>query len=476
MKNILKLLLVTYALVCATAVSAQPAKPKTPVKAKPAAAAKMDYEKLKKDIRSLYLQEKHAEVIKKATVYLLKFPKDTAVSMQKAISHISLKQYPNGFNIIKQFYSHPDTAAKYLAYISFSVPEADLLSSGLACADESIKVLPTAPYGYFAKGGIYSDKGDHEKALPLMLKMKDALRNDEEQMQFGQFYAKELAFNKQPDQAVAAIDVLSKKFPQDKEIMYSYASIYRINKNYDQAVKQYDVILKQDPDNTEVMMQKAVTIALSGKTNEACAAAESLIAKDDSYAFMRFRYKCPAYFAVPEINGFKKATWAVNANGEDYEFTVSNIKGTADTDFEFDWAMTTGAGMDGHISITKDAMEKALAQNNYFGPTLKNATLTDKTTVWVSKAVINGLITNGTARMDVGNGEEVFTVVPDKTERWDEEAFEEKIQFKGEEKYLNTLHVKNEDGSRKLWILNTAANPMIIKMDIGFTISLKSVE
>jgi hypothetical protein len=80
--------------------------------------------------------------------------------------------------------------------------------------------------------------------------------------------------------------------------------------------------------------------------------------------------------------------------------------------------------------------------------------------------------------MDVGmgKGEELFTVVPDGIELRDDETFEEKISIKTVSKYLNTLHVKNEDGSRQLWILNDAANPMIIKMDIGFSIVLKSVE
>jgi hypothetical protein len=123
-------------------------------------------------------------------------------------------------------------------------------------------------------------------------------------------------------------------------------------------------------------------------------------------------------------------------------------------------------------------MEKAVAQNNYFGPSLKNATLTDKTTVWVSKTVMSELQKEGKATMDVGmgKGEELFTVVPDGIELRDDETFEEKISIKTVSKYLNTLHVKNEDGSRQLWILNDAANPMIIKMDIGFSIVLKSVE
>lgn len=456
-------------------VIAQPAKVKPAVK--PAAQVKkIDYAKLKEEIRSLYRAEKHKEAIAKATQYLLKFPKDTQVNFQKAISHVSLKQYQMGFDMIKKFYNNPDTAAKYIAFMGFSVPEDDLLTSGIVCADEAIKTMPTAPYGYFVKAGVYSDRGDHEKALPIMEQMNAATRDDTEKIMFGHFYAKELAFAKQHAKALIAINDLYVKYPKTAEIINSYAVIYRLNESYDKAAEKYDELVQLYPDDLDYQSQKISTLAQGGKTTEACAAAELLIAKDDSYDFMRFRYKCPAYFAAPAITTIKTATWAVNSNGSDYDFTVSNLKGDTNSDFEFNWSMTSGTDMNGHIKLTRAAMEKAIAQNNYFGASLKNATLTDKTSVWVSKAVINDLIKNNKSKMDVGNGEEEFTLVPDIQNDRDPDGFADKIMVNGNEKFLNALHVQNADGSRQLWILNDANNPMIVKMDIGFKITLKSIE
>ncbi|MGC4101278.1 hypothetical protein [Ferruginibacter sp.] len=176
------------------------------------------------------------------------------------------------------------------------------------------------------------------------------------------------------------------------------------------------------------------------------------------------------------IADFKKATWQVNNNGDVYDFIVSNPKGSTTTDFEFDWAMTTGTDMNGHIKLTKAAMATAMAQNNYFGPRLKNATLTDKTTVWVSQQVYTDLAKKGKATMDVGNGAEEFTVVTDKEGEAEKESFKDAIKVKGVEKTVTTLHVKNADGSRQLWILNNQQNPVIIKMDLGWSITLKTVE
>ncbi len=176
------------------------------------------------------------------------------------------------------------------------------------------------------------------------------------------------------------------------------------------------------------------------------------------------------------IADFKTATWEVNNDGSVYSFIVSNPMGTVTSDFEFDWSMTTGTDMNGHIKITRDAMKSAAAQNNYFGPRLKNATLTDKTTIWISQQVFTELTKKGNAIMDVGNGPEVFTAVMDKNGDAEKESFKDIIQVKGSEKTVTTIHVKNREGSRQLWILNNAQNPLIIKMDLGWTIVLKSVE
>ncbi len=143
---------------------------------------------------------------------------------------------------------------------------------------------------------------------------------------------------------------------------------------------------------------------------------------------------------------------------------------------EFDWSMTSGQDMNGHITLTKEAISKAIIQNNRFGPDLKNAIFNDKTTVWVSSAVINDLLTTGKAKMDAGYGEEIFDLVASNEEGRDNDAFEDKVQVNGVAKYLNTLHVKNGDASHQLWILNDPKNPLIVKMLFGWGITLKSIE
>ena len=325
MNKLIKLTMVCCCMLFSAMVLAQPSKSKTAKPATPV-AKKVDYPKMKEDIRGLYRDDKYTEVITKATQYLAKFPKDTQVTMQKAVCHILLKQYPVGFGTVKKFFPNVDTAAKYIAIMSFSVPQKDWLTTGMACADEAVKIAPASPYGYFVKGGIYSDLGEHEKALPFMEQMNKYVRDDNEKTLMASFYAKELAFNKQKDKAVTAIDELYKKYPYDEDIINTYAAIYRINETYDKAVEKYDELIKMAPDNIDYHLRKAATLSSAGKTAETCTEVELMIAKDASYDFLRFRYKCPAYFASPAFGDIKSAVWAVKA-GNSYNFSVSNIKG-----------------------------------------------------------------------------------------------------------------------------------------------------
>lgn len=469
----------TGCLLIAFAAMAQPAKNK-PVKpvAKPAPAVKkIDYAKLKTDIRSLYRSEDYKAVIPKAAQYLAQNPKDTQVTMQKAVSHVILKQYDAGFSMVKNFFTPADTAAKYLAIMAFQMPDSLLTSTGLLCAEEAVKILPNGPWGYFAKAGIYSDKQDHDKALPVMEEMNKRLRNDAEEKLLAPFYAKELAMSGQYDKALASIDPLYKKYPGDFDIMDVYAYVYRRSKNYDKAVEKYDEMMKLFPDNINIGLAKARMLFDAGNTAACCAATESVIAADSMYSFLRYRYKCPAYFATPAINGIKSATWAVDFSGNNYDFSVSNIKGNTDEGMEFDWSMNSGDDMNGHITLTKEAMAGAVAQNNRFSASMKNIVLKDQTTVWVSKGVMEALLSKGAAKMDAGYGEEEYKVVPNNAEQgWDNEALEDKIVVKGEPKYLSTIHVQNSDGTHQMWILNDVKNPLIIKMQFDWGIQLKTID
>ncbi len=464
---------------------AQPAKPKTakPVAkaavkpaAKPTVVKKPDFKKMKEEINQHFYDGEYSKLIPKAVVYLKQNPNDTIIVVRKAISHIALKQNEEGFGQVEAFFKPVDSASKFLSVIALNFPNDASGEHGLACADEAIRFAPANPWGYFAQGAIEQDLGNDEKALAAAEKMYGLLKLEDDYVYLGALYPEVLSGNKQYDKAIQVLDELNKKYPKQEQILQTYTRVYYQSQQYEKAIKWLDEIIKLLPEETKYVHRKILVKSEMGKTAEACTEAEALIAKDDTYDFLRYRCKCPDYFARPSIAGFKTATWKVEYAGSSYDFIISNPTGSTASDFEFDWSMTSSEGNNGHIKITKDAMATAALQNNRFGPSLKNAVFTDKTTVWVSQAVINDLINKRKAKMDTGEGEEEFTVVESTADNWDKNDFDSKVKIKGEEKYLNTLHVKNSDGSHQLWILNDPANPLIVKMELGWSIVLDSIE
>lgn len=158
-------------------------------------------------------------------------------------------------------------------------------------------------------------------------------------------------------------------------------------------------------------------------------------------------------------------TYAVTANGNNYNFiiTIKNWEG----DRVFDYEMTAPVSQTGNVTITSAALAGASGQNNKFaGGTIS---LNDKTTVWISKMVFDGLKKDFQARISC-DGESPVTLLNN---------YEDicAVKVDGKELRLNIIYAEEQSGKPyKYWILNDAANPLIIKMDLGWTIQLIDVK
>jgi hypothetical protein len=151
--------------------------------------------------------------------------------------------------------------------------------------------------------------------------------------------------------------------------------------------------------------------------------------------------------------------YAVNYNGPAYDFVITNLK-IGET-VSFDWRMTEPANMKGSVNISKDALDTASAQMNNFesGP----SNLTDKTTVWMCKNVYKAIKAEKSVTIDAGEGKtllafkkaEIYTTLID-----------------GKETKLNALYAETSK-RYKYWILDDPKNPIILKMDLGWSIELR---
>ncbi|MBM4373089.1 MAG: hypothetical protein FJ098_15650 [Deltaproteobacteria bacterium] len=161
-------------------------------------------------------------------------------------------------------------------------------------------------------------------------------------------------------------------------------------------------------------------------------------------------------------------TWGVDAMGRQYDFVVTVKK--LGPEIEFDWRMTEPANKEGSVKMTEAALRDADRQHNMFsgGP----LTLEDKTTVWVSQAVLKQYrVKMIDHRIDTGSGYQIF--LPE-----DEAIVPYKVLVDGVEQEYKVLHLKADcsgGDDEHLWILDNLAAPVIFKMDLGWTIWLKEI-
>lgn len=161
--------------------------------------------------------------------------------------------------------------------------------------------------------------------------------------------------------------------------------------------------------------------------------------------------------------------YGVDFNGTAYDFIV-HVK-SVDNGLVFDYEMTNANNTKGSVHISAKAMDDALSQNNYFtGGEMK---LDDMTTVWVSRKVLMDIIEDGVTGISTDAGA-TQTKIQQKSVGHDYQAMN---GVSG--KMMNDLsyvYLESPDGSAKYWIHLNKGNPLILKMDLGWTIWLKEIK
>lgn len=175
-----------------------------------------------------------------------------------------------------------------------------------------------------------------------------------------------------------------------------------------------------------------------------------------------------AFAANAQTLGLKAGsvlTYLVSANGKTYNFIIT-IKNW-DGDRVFDYEMTAPVSQTGNVTITSAAMSNASGQHNIFGG--GPISLSDKTTVWFSKMVFDGLKKDFQARISCDGGSPVTLL----------NNYEDicAVKVDGKETRLKVIYAEEQSGKPyKYWILDDPANPLILKMDLGWTIQLTDVK
>ncbi|NVO02599.1 MAG: hypothetical protein HXX09_07820, partial [Bacteroidetes bacterium] len=156
-------------------------------------------------------------------------------------------------------------------------------------------------------------------------------------------------------------------------------------------------------------------------------------------------------------------TYDVKYQETNYQFIIRiiNLK----PDVSFSWEMTEPQNSKGKVNMSKEALATALKQNNFFKS--GELFLTDMTTVWVSKKVFSSLKKAKPILIDLLNEEANLKFV-----KLDKKTF---LIDGVKTKNIEVIYAET-DLNQKYWILDSPDFPIILKMDLGWSIDLKSVE
>lgn len=152
----------------------------------------------------------------------------------------------------------------------------------------------------------------------------------------------------------------------------------------------------------------------------------------------------------------------MNVN-EGYDYIISDL--VMKNSISFNWKMTSPINYTGSVQISDMAIDTATAMINNF----KNGSsmnMQEKTTVLLSRKLYKMLKSQAPAKITMDNTSEIFNYV--RNENYP-------VKIDGTEQKLDVMLAQSTTGN-KLWILDYPQYPLIIQMQIGFTLYLQSVE
>ncbi len=138
----------------------------------------------------------------------------------------------------------------------------------------------------------------------------------------------------------------------------------------------------------------------------------------------------------------------------------------------FTWIMTTSPKCPtGKLIISLEAWRTAAAQFNYFDN--GDTTLKDQTAVFVSQYVYSALKGEGKCKMTPDQAEEEFMNIGAEKYKFTLKTGELGVaDFEADAMHCES----NGEKKHKMWISDSRSTPIILKMDLGWTIELESID
>lgn len=169
--------------------------------------------------------------------------------------------------------------------------------------------------------------------------------------------------------------------------------------------------------------------------------------------------------------------YEVNFNGSQYLF-ISTILKISEEELKIKWFISNN-GSQGTLTMGAEALQDATILHNYFVDGM-DYTLSNNTSGWVSYLVFSQLMNEGRVTLDLGNDEVVeFSL----DYQGLEPEFENAAYFYPvgvDSKYgdigsVGAYSIRNEEKGYEIKIHNSEKYPLILYMDLGWTIKLVAI-
>ena len=359
-------------------------------------------------------------------------------------------------------------------YIEFGYMyiDSDQYPEALALADQGLEQFPDVMDLYLIRGQARLETDQLEGAVA---DLKMAVENRPDYEYALSLLAKAQFANGESKDGLKTIKQMLKSNPESHLALHIRANYYADTEKYKKAIadlkKALEFVEGDSVSTAYYMGVMAFIYQDSGDQEEACQMALAAWKLGDNTAF-NLLDACGLWQDDVVVIPNTTLNYTVAGHGQ-YEFLV-DVKEIDNEGIQFDWEMTNSPDNKGSIVLEAGALESSFRQHNRFSAG-EDRVFTDRLTVWVSRAFFQKISEGEVAVLETENTRGDFMLI-------DEQSFVYKSDSQWVHVDVLVVQATEFSGdtygaeSRTLWILKNIDNPLILKMDMGWTIELQSVE
>lgn len=430
---------------------------------------------IKKVAIDFYMKGKDAIALQQIDIYLSKRPKDTSAVIIKAICYMQLEQHKQSINYIKKFFGANKTmASKYIAEIGYVLFQKGTSPFIEMYADSALQFNPKNGLAVFLKASTFIDKEKYNEALKWATQLKKLITEDD-RLRLSISYSSILFDAQKKEEGIDFVKKYIKDYPSETGMYNVLVVYYKNTKQFNNALLTLQEKMKIKTDSLDDIKQRYSLNEALGNNDAKCDDASLLYSLTQS---IYYGYGCNWATKMIFLEKGDNLKYDVKMPSGNNSFSIQLFSFIPANEIGFTWQL--GENTSGKLTMTKESLQNATEHKSYYSDADKNLVLSNVTSVWVSKKVFNDLINNGNTRLNISGAEKKFIRL-NNIEELNEEKSNNDYYYRGEvlmkdrSWFVPFIHAKSEDKTEEIWILNNPENPLILKMKLGWEITLLSV-